>query len=489
MGAALAARVKLDGWQNVLTRLGTPDDKATAAQFYQQAPLTYEVCESLFSFDDLAHTICAQIVLDAMGSGFELARAADSDDEQAQADEQAANICRRLRELGCYQHLGDASIWGRTFGGGAILLGLEGSGEFSEPVKKDSKNRILGKLRYLRTCTKRELTIATRNDRGEPETYSYTPFAVDGQQHGAMVVHASRLLVFRGARTAPLAKAANQGWDLSILDRVWTKLQASNTKWSSVTHMFTDMSQAVFRLQGLISGLASDEDTGLIETRVRLLDKLRSVARAVVLDAGRQGEPGESYELVERGAMTGLSELLKDDLVMLAAAARMPVCILLGQSPAGLNATGEADLQHWHKNVGTHRTLELEPPAMVLVSLVAGELGYDFEGWEIVWPALWQQSDKEKAETSECKVRTATALINAQVVHPEEVALSLPKIFPDVEIDRESRHAMLETAIEQDMNPSEPDDSSFEKEEPGSGAGGEDKPRPEASEKDNQNAE
>lgn len=455
----------LDGWLNEYTGIGTSRDKAAATAWcLEQSPLPYEVCESLYNFNDIAATGIGQIVLDSMGDGFKLKRQADSDDKQKKADEQAAAILRKLKQHNVFGLMTQAATWGRMCGGGAILLGLEGAGAYDKPVPVDENGKIKAsaKIKFLRVATKRELSVYQYDDKGQAELYNFCPVVMGGKpgdllQQGAMIVHRSRLLMFGGVLTAPMTKLANQGWDLSVLDRVWHAMQGSATKWDSVTHMFSDMSQGVFKIRGLIGMLAQGrEGQDAVTERVRMLDRYKSVARSIVLDAGRPGENSEEYSLVERTAMTGLDTLLGKDLLRLCMAFRMPATVLVGMSPAGLSTDDESGKQNWLKQCGNYRTLTLGPVAETLIGLAANELGYDAEGWDIEWPPLLIQTDKEKAETTKIKVDTAAVCVDKFGVLPEEVALSLDTLGVDIEIDREVRQTVLEQSLADMENPPEP---------------------------------
>ena len=57
---------------------------------------------------------------------------------------------------------------------------------------------------------------------------------------------------------------------------------------------------------------------------------------------------GEDYTRTEVGALTGVADLLTKNLLLLSGAAEIPVTVLMGQSPAGLSATGESDVRWFY---------------------------------------------------------------------------------------------------------------------------------------------
>jgi phage-related protein (TIGR01555 family) len=184
--------------------------------------------------------------------------------------------------------------------------------------------------------------------------------------------------------------------------------------------MMADMSQAVFKIAGLIDAIA-ENDQQTITTRVAMMDTLRSITRAIVLDT-----EGEEFEIKERGAMSGLADLLDRTWVRLAAAAHMPVTRMFGQAPAGLNATGAEDRRSWYDTCEAERTLKAKPGLERIVRIV-GRVevpGVDPAGWTVEFPSLWSMSPTEQSDL-ESKVTTADVQrIDKGIALPEEITIS-----------------------------------------------------------------
>lgn len=99
----------------------------------------------------------------------------------------------------------------------------------------------------------------------------------------------------------------------------------------------TDAAQGVFKLKGLHSAVASNRNDELLK-RMELVDMSRSISRSILLDAEDEDFRRDSY------SFAGVPEVLEKMMLRLASAARLPVSLLMGQSPAGMNATGKAIL-------------------------------------------------------------------------------------------------------------------------------------------------
>lgn len=56
-----------------------------------------------------------------------------------------------------------------------------------------------------------------------------------------------------------------------------------------------------------------------------------------------------------------LPELMRQYLQIASGATDIPVTRLLGESPAGLNATGKSDLQYYYDNMAARQRVEFQP--------------------------------------------------------------------------------------------------------------------------------
>ncbi len=194
--------------------------------------------------------------------------------------------------------------------------------------------------------------------------------------------------------------------------------------------------------------------------------------RAVLLDAGDGTGPTEEFER-KATPVTGLADLLDRFCNRLAAAADMPVTRLMGQSPAGLNATGAQDENWWFDRIAGLQDEVMREPLerlihLLFVSKEGPTDGAEPENWSLVWRPLKQLSPMDEATRRKTIVEMAKAAIESQMVMPEEAGVSIfggDEFSADIQIDKELRATMAEntaaelenqaTALES-PNPGEP---------------------------------
>ncbi len=462
---------RVDGWENRTSGLGTfMRDKVMATRYVTHAPLMPMELDALY-MDDMAARIVDKLPEDCIRQGFKVQIGAAPDEEVDVNDQREfeEGIFDKLDELKAIPKLIEAWCWGRLYGGGAVYVMTDDPAKPEEPLDETKIKSIHG----LYTIDRRDLMPFTWDSDhtsptfGEPIVYMVTVVAPPGIGSVAtpyaplVLIHASRLIVFEGARTPLRRKLENGGWALSVLQRPHEVLRQFNVAWQSVTHLMSDSAQAVYKMNGLIKMLASGGKADVLQ-RMELVDLERSNARALVID-----KDGEEFERKDTN-FTGAEKILEKFLVRLAAAADMPVTVLTGQSPAGLNATGESDRGLWDDRVKAGQVVILKPRLERLITLVMAAKdgptkGVAQDSWCIEFNALRQMTELEIATLRNTVATMDKTYIDAGVVTPEEVAQSR---FPamgwnmDMKINLDLRASVQELddkrALEDAKNPPKP---------------------------------
>lgn len=435
---------RFDNWQNALTGLGTAmRDKLQSTTFQAQANLSDEMVETLYHQEDMAARVVEALPEGALRRGYTVIV------EGEEASDIPSDMFEYEKGLKFRSALKEAAIWGRCFGGAVVYLGIDdGQESEAEPVNEDSIRSIT----FALVLTKRELTPSTYYETtdegklGEPETYRLS--TLDGRQmDGSDVIHETRLLRMGGARTSIRRRRRNNGWDDSVLQKVHDVLIKFNIGWASTAHILQDGAQGVFKIRGLVDMIA-DGDKETLNNRMELVEMGRGVARAIMVDAELEDFQRANFNY------GGLPDVLRTFMLRLAAAARMPVTMLMGQAPSGLNATGESDFRMWYDQIEDYQGETILPPVERLHTLVFKAQDFPHEApkrWSVKFHKLWQLNDVEQADLEKKVAEKDKIYIDSQVLLPEEVALNRFKAVGfsmETQIDDDAREEMLEAEIE-----------------------------------------
>jgi uncharacterized protein len=455
----LAERLRLDSWQNNVTGFGTGRDKTSYTAFLGPSFLGDEELSNLYHGDDLAARMVDIVPDEMLREGFHV---------ELGNDDLNTEVGDALESLSAREKLANAIRWGRLYGGAALLIGADDGRPASSPLVPEKSKGVS----YLYELDRRFLIPLTwysdpgHSKLGQPETYFVSSPSMHSTE-SMTIVHESRLLVFGGATTGIREREHNQGWDHSVLQRAFEALRAFNTGWKAVELLLTDGNQAVFKMQGLAEMIGAD-GTEAAQQRLQIIDLYRSVMRAIVVDAG-DAMTGSGAEDFQRHSVSfsDIPATLDKYMLRLAAAVQIPVSVLFGQSPAGMNATGDSDFRWFYDRIRAQQNLELAPVIRRLVRVMlrtrsGSELG-EAQRIDVKFPALWTLDPLQEADRRG-KIATAdAAYVAAGVFLPEEIALarSQPDGF-DIGITltdaaRKAREEALTASLE-DLGADEPED-------------------------------
>lgn len=377
-----------DSWHNLLSGLGTTRDKSTYTHIKPNDRFPPDYAEQLYVSDDIAARICDLVPHEMLRQGFSIT-----------VNDEDFTWC------GLAETLRDALVKARIFGAAFIYIGAEDGQAQEQPL---IVQRVKG-VRFLNVLTTKELchqsfyTDPNSANFGKPELYRLNRSA----HNHASVIHESRLLPFFGSPSLN-----HHQFPPSVLQRIYPVLQQFHTTWQATAHLMTDAAQGVFKLKGLHSAVASNRSEELLK-RMELVDMSRSISRSIILDAEDEDFRRDSY------SFGGIPEILEKMMLRLAAAARLPVSLLMGQAPAGMNATGESDIRFFYDQVRAEQEA-LKPKMERLVKIIHGD---ESAKVTIEFPALWQMTDREKAELRRMEAETDRIYLQEGVLLPEEVAI------------------------------------------------------------------
>jgi hypothetical protein len=127
-----------------------------------------------------------------------------------------------------------------------------------------------------------------------------------------------------------------------------------------------------------------------------------------------------------------LADLMDRFATRVAAVAEIPLTLMYGQAPGGLNATGEADTRGYYDRVKVRQTLDIEPNMTILDEcIIASALGNRPEEIHYNWRPLWQVSEKEIAENAD-KITSAAEKLERIGVPMEAVARSTVNALTEI---------------------------------------------------------
>ena len=409
-----------DAFSNPLFHLGYGSQSPLEATEYPLTRMTYDyaLLNSLYRSNWVVQNVVGIIPDDMLREGFMVSGAISPKYQQ--------ELDRCLRQTQLYDRINEGMRWGRLYGGAAGLILIRGQEDLSKPLELDTilPGTFAGLYivdRWSGITPGMELVSDLADpDFGLPKYYDIN--MADGRT--VVSVHYSRIIRFVGRELPYLEKMAEMYWGESEVEALY----ADVVKHDNVA---ANMAALTFR---------ANVDSMEVEN----LDQLFSVAPSAIqqrfwnmMQAQSVLKSNFGMQLVNKGdsvkntqyTFTGLQEIYDSMCLDLSGASRIPVTKLFGRAPAGLNATGESDLQNYYDYVDTLRESKLRPILEKLLPIIAMSVwGGVPEDMDIQFPPLWTPTAKEVAEIAKAKAETIIAAFQANLLDQATAQRELKKL-------------------------------------------------------------
>lgn len=399
---------------NLVANLGTERDKASHSG-YLVATLTDQQLLAAYRSSWLPRKIIDIPALDACRRW----RGWQASKEQIQAIEAAE------KSLALVARVHTAMIRGRLFGGAAVFIGT-GDRDTSTELRPDRIGK--GGLKYLTVMSRRHLS-PTEIERdvqspryGMPKAYRLAGSNVE--------IHPSRLAIFQGAEHADpeLVEGAGHGWSDSVLTSVMEAVKQSDGTLANVASLVFEAKVDVIKIPDLMQSLEDPRFEKLLLERLRLAAMAKSINGALMLDAQ------EDYQTKTANFGT-LPDIIDRFLQNVTGAADIPATRFLGQSPAGLNASGESDLRNYYDRIQSGQELSVRPALAVLDEcLIRSALGSRPPEIHYIWNSLWQPTATERATIGKTVADTIKVIKDTG-------------LFPEAALSRAAETALVEFSV------------------------------------------
>ena len=396
-----ALRAIGDGLVNLVANLGTARDKA-AHSGYAMPVMTEQDAANAYRSAWLPRKIVDIPAMDACRK-WRAWNAEDTEVSALEAEEARLDVRGKLLQ---------AHIKARLFGGAAIYIG---TGE-SDPSKPLDPTRVgKGGIRHLNVLTRRVLQAGEADRDPESPRYGLPAFYTlsTGARH--VDIHPSRLVLLRGAElpddelTPQLA-----GWGDSVLTAIYDEVRRADSTSANIASLVFEAKIDVIRIPNFMSMMADPVSEQQVLQRLQLAAMAKGINGTLVLDKDEEYD----QKTQEFGS---LRDILLAFMQLVSGAADIPVTRLLGQSPGGLNSTGESDMRNYYDRIQSIQELELQP-AMALLDecLIRSALGTRPPELFYTWRSLWQTTDKERADIGKVTADTIKTLADTRLI-PEDV--------------------------------------------------------------------
>ncbi len=402
---SIAARVldSLTGLVNNLSGLGASGDKAIAGYWFFM-PLSDDELECAYRGSWMSKKAVDIPAFDMIREGWQW---------QAEAPQIEA-LERVEKALKLHWKVFEAQRLARLYGGAGIVM-LDGS---SNPMTPLVPERVRsGQLKQIQVLSRRYL-IAGALDR-DPMSPGYMEpihYEISRDTGSPVRLHPSRVVRFEGPAVPDrMTNSEAIRWGDSVLDAINASIRNATSGEQGIAALIQEAKIDVVKVPSLTDKIGSTDYENRLLKRFTLMSRAKSMINTVIID----GEEEWEQKAINFGGLTDAEKLL---LQIVSGAADIPATRFLGQSPLGMNATGESDLRNYYDRLASEQELFLRDRLDKLFDVVIpstlgsrpSDIHFDFE-------PLWQLSDKEKAEVGKLEAET-------DQIHVRNATVPLPAL-------------------------------------------------------------
>lgn len=244
-----------------------------------------------------------------------------------------------------------------------------------------------------------------------PDYYRPTKWLVQGR-----TVHGSRMLHFLQNEPPVLLKPAYNFFGIPLAQMALDYVDRFDTVRISVAKLIKRFSTSILKtdMSQVMNG-GGYEDAASLKARALMWSLLGSNEGLMALDK-------EAEDFVQVNTpLSGLADIVSQQLELLAAISRTPAVKLLGISPKGFNSTGEYDEANWYDHVASQQANVFGDNLAKAIKIIQlSETGTIDEDLTHRFVPLHEQSETEKATNRKANADTFAVYYDRGVVSAEE---------------------------------------------------------------------
>jgi len=400
----------VDAFTNLMARMGAGTNNLNEGAEYPLTRLTKDVMlmTSLYRSHWIIRKIIDAVPEDMFKNWVQLTGEIEPD--------QVKKFNKVVRRTRTKAKLAEAMKWARLYGGAAALIMIEGQGseeDLKQPLDLDT----------IEVGTYKGLLVLDRwsgitpmsdlvNEIGDAEFGLPDLYRVTLNNNKSILVHHSRLLRFIG-RELPLWERQNeQYWGASEVEHIFDELKKrDNASWNIASLLFqANINVLKMADLGQLISSTNTQAQARLANVISAQNALKSNNGMFIMDKD------DEYD-TKQYSFGGVSDVYEMFMLDIAGAAEIPVTRLYGRSPAGMNSTGEADLQNYYEMIHEKQENELRPALDKLIPVIlASEFGAVPEDFDFEFYPVNTSNDNDKAELGAKRTTSILDVYNAGII-------------------------------------------------------------------------
>lgn len=416
--------VAMDAFSNPAARIGFGTMDLMQATSYPLTKLSqnYQLLTSLYRDNWIVQNIVGTIPDDMIRKWYEINSGIAPEDIDAMRKLERTTQIRKRLQMGMY--------WGRLYGGAVGVMLIKGHEDLSIPL--DLGTVMPGAFMGLQILDRWSGVYPESELVDDPEDTDFglpAYYTVRDDENGQIMVrvHHSRVVRFVGRELPWLEQVSEQYWGESEIESVYSEVIKRDNVSGNIAALTFRANVNYLETEGLDMLLG----TGNGEMQRRFWNTLQAQAIMESNFGTRVINKGDQMHNVQY-TFTGLADVYDRIMMDVAGAARTPVTKLFGRSPAGMNATGESDMQNYYDYIdGLRETVFRNVIERILPVMAMSAWGVVPDDLQVDFPPMSTPDAKEVAEIAERKSGAIVAAYQNDLIDASTAMRELQTLEPD----------------------------------------------------------
>lgn len=328
--------------------------------------------------------------------------------------QQIQTLQRQLTSLGIWDALLNTIKWGRLYGGAIGFIVIDGQ-DPSTPLNIDTVGlkQFVGLRVYDRWQVQPDVqnVIQWGPEAGTPAYYRIVSNIMTGDVSD-LNIHHSRIIRYVGIQLPAYQAVTEQYWGESVIERINDCIVAFDTATEGVANLVNKAHLRTVQIEGLrdILSAGGQMEENLLKM-FKTMTHLQSNEGLTLLDKLDVFQT-HTYNF------SGLNDIVLQFAQQISGATGIPLVRLFGQSPAGLNSTGESDWRMYFDSIQAQQESRLRSGLMKIICILYKSLfgvsapdNLDFD-----YVSLWQVKQKEKVDIAKVAFDTVAAAYEGGII-------------------------------------------------------------------------
>lgn len=379
-----------DSFVNFSHKLGIGADNVLSSSTYGFNPLTRNrvMLEWMHRGSWIAGQVIDVVADDMTREGAEIGAEMEPDDQQA--------IERTVTKLGIWDALNETVKWGRLYGG-CIAVHLVDGQDPRTPLRMESIGRGQYKGlavldRWMLEPSLEDLVTEYGPFMGLPKYYRVQ---ADAPCLRGAAIHYTRVALRHDGVQMPYQQRLTENlWGISVLERLYDRMVAFDGASTGLAQLIFKIylrTMKIDDLRGIVAGGGAPMQG--LTAYMELMRRYQGIEGITLIDKE------DDFEVQQHSALSGVGDALLQLGQQLSGATGIPLVRLFGQSPAGLNSTGESDIRNYYDTIAQAQNKTMHRGVGEVYEAVGRSEGIEIpDDFCAEFCSLWQMDDKEKSE-------------------------------------------------------------------------------------------